>query len=173
MKRPFQDAIARHPEVGTPERQEELSRSLDEACRNLARALLACPPTVRQDLLAALVARVLAMLDEVDALARQLPASPERAGMGNWNLPGVTDGFPFAKLSPELLEWFRQQVNEEEVIAGLREIEETGGLELSDFLPELERAAGLDEENPQPDAIVPGASRPSAPSGRETTGTGA
>lgn len=155
MKRPFQDVIARHPEVGTPERREQLSRALNEACRDLATALLPYPPAVRQDLLAALTSRVLAMLDEVDALARQLPASPDGAGTagaplngsgpGKWNLPGVTDGFPFAKLSPELLEWARQQVNEEEIIAGMREIEETGGLEFRDLLPELEEGTGRNE----------------------------
>jgi hypothetical protein len=99
--------------------------------------------------------RVRALLEETDAMARQVPPAPERAGTGglpangsgpgSWNLPGVTDGFPFAKLSPELLEWARQQINEEEIVAGMREIEETGGLELSDFLPELEQAAGPDE----------------------------
>jgi hypothetical protein len=40
------------------------------------------------------------------------------------------------------LEWAQRQFSEEEIIAGLREIRETGGLELRDFIHELEQAAG-------------------------------
>src|SRR5579884_2737323 len=46
---------------------------------------------------------------------------------------------PSEKLSPEVLEWLRQQTNPEEILAEIREIEETGGLELKDFLPEIEK----------------------------------
>lgn len=42
-------------------------------------------------------------------------------------------------LTPELLEQERRAVNEEEILAGLREIEATGGLELKDFIHELEQ----------------------------------
>jgi hypothetical protein len=45
------------------------------------------------------------------------------------------------KLPPELMEWARQQFNEEEFLAGLREIQETGGLELKDFIQDLEQEA--------------------------------
>jgi hypothetical protein len=48
-------------------------------------------------------------------------------------------------LSPETLEWVRRQFSEEDLVAGLREIRETGGLELCDFIQELEQAAGPDE----------------------------
>ena len=41
-------------------------------------------------------------------------------------------------LTPELLEWARQQINVEEMLASIREIQETGGLELRDFIQELE-----------------------------------
>jgi len=47
------------------------------------------------------------------------------------------------KLSPALLEWARREFNEEEFLAGLREVEETGGLELKDFIHELEEEAGV------------------------------
>ena len=53
-------------------------------------------------------------------------------------LPGAP---PCGKLSPELMEWARQQFSEEEFVAGLREIRETGGLELQDFIRELEQEA--------------------------------
>jgi hypothetical protein len=48
---------------------------------------------------------------------------------------------PSEKLSPELMELMRQQFDEEEFLAGLRQIKETGGLELKDFIQELEEEA--------------------------------
>jgi hypothetical protein len=50
-------------------------------------------------------------------------------------------GIPSEKLPPELLEWARRDFNEEEFLEGLREIERTGGLELKDFIHELEQEA--------------------------------
>jgi hypothetical protein len=49
-----------------------------------------------------------------------------------------------AQLSPQLLEWARQQFNPLEFAAGLREVQETGGLELKDFVQELEQEAAPD-----------------------------
>jgi hypothetical protein len=46
------------------------------------------------------------------------------------------------KLSPPVLDWARQQFSEEDFAAGLRELRATGGLELGDFLHELEDTAG-------------------------------
>jgi hypothetical protein len=42
-------------------------------------------------------------------------------------------------LPPELREWARQQYTEEEIIAGLDELRQNGGLELREFIAELER----------------------------------
>ncbi len=42
-------------------------------------------------------------------------------------------------LTPELRAWALQQFTEEELVAGLRELQEHGGLELSEFLSELEQ----------------------------------
>jgi hypothetical protein len=39
------------------------------------------------------------------------------------------------------MEWVRRHFNEEEFVAGLREIWETGGVELQDFIRELEQEA--------------------------------
>jgi hypothetical protein len=50
-----------------------------------------------------------------------------------------TTALPSGKLPPELLAWALQDINEEEIRAGLREIQETGGLELRDFIHELEQ----------------------------------
>ncbi len=45
------------------------------------------------------------------------------------------------KVPQDILDWARGQFNEEEFVAGLREIRETGGLELKDFIHELEQEA--------------------------------
>lgn len=44
-------------------------------------------------------------------------------------------------LTPELLEWARQEFSEEEIVAALREMKENGGLELREFIEELEQVA--------------------------------
>lgn len=54
---------------------------------------------------------------------------------------------PSEKLSPELMAWVRQQSSEEEFLAGLREIQESGGLELKDFIQELEQEAAPRDAN--------------------------
>ena len=46
---------------------------------------------------------------------------------------------PGHHLPPALREWLCQQINEEEILADLQELREKGGLELKDFLPELEQ----------------------------------
>jgi hypothetical protein len=42
-------------------------------------------------------------------------------------------------LPPDLLEWARQTFNEEEFMADVREIRETGGLRFEDFIGEIEQ----------------------------------
>jgi hypothetical protein len=42
------------------------------------------------------------------------------------------------KLPPALLEWARRTIDEEEIAARIREIEETGGYHLEDFIHEIE-----------------------------------
>ena len=44
-------------------------------------------------------------------------------------------------LTPEFLAWACQGLNEEEIVAGMREIRAIGGLELRDFIEDLEREA--------------------------------
>jgi len=48
-------------------------------------------------------------------------------------------------ITPEILEWARQSFNEEEFMAGIREIPKTGGLEFREFIRDLEKAADGDE----------------------------
>ena len=49
--------------------------------------------------------------------------------------------FPREAIPPEMLAWARQTFDEDEFLADIREIEETGGLRLEDFLPEVEARA--------------------------------
>lgn len=42
-----------------------------------------------------------------------------------------------AILTPELLEWARAQYSDEEILAGVQEVQATGGLELKDFIHEV------------------------------------
>jgi hypothetical protein len=55
--------------------------------------------------------------------------------------PPASEAVPDGKLPPELLAWALQHIDEEEIRAGLEEIRKTGGLQLSDFIHELEQLA--------------------------------
>jgi hypothetical protein len=57
---------------------------------------------------------------------------------GKSAVPAEVSGWIKYETPPELLERARQTFNEEEFLAGVREIEETGGLRLEDFIDELE-----------------------------------
>jgi hypothetical protein len=45
------------------------------------------------------------------------------------------------KAPPELVEWAKQTCEEEEFTAALREVDQTGGLELKDIIKELQEGA--------------------------------
>ena len=49
--------------------------------------------------------------------------------------------FPRERVPPELVEWARQTFDEDEFLAQVREIEAAGGLQLEDFISELEARA--------------------------------
>ena len=53
--------------------------------------------------------------------------------------PGTPATSPPVKLPPEVLAWANQQFSEEEAAAGIREIRATGGLELHEFVQDLEQ----------------------------------
>ncbi|MFO0930008.1 MAG: hypothetical protein U0736_23785 [Gemmataceae bacterium] len=55
--------------------------------------------------------------------------------------PNPFGPFPRESIPPDLLEWARQTFDEDAFIAQMREIEATGGLQLEDFLPEMEARA--------------------------------
>lgn len=64
---------------------------------------------------------------------------------GRLTAPAGANGVADGKLPPGLLEWARRTFNEDEFLAGVREIRATGGLDFNDFVKELERAAGQHE----------------------------
>jgi hypothetical protein len=49
--------------------------------------------------------------------------------------------FPRETIPPEILAWARQTFDEQEFLADVREIEATGGVQLEDFITELEARA--------------------------------
>ena len=118
MSNPFLDIMRRLGQNGQSDRDRRVSEALDETCRRLAFLVSACDSRVRQELADEVSARVLTLL-----------------GQGEWA----------AHVPPDVLEWARRQFSEEDIVAGLHEIRKTGGLELRDFLHELEQAAGADE----------------------------
>jgi uncharacterized protein (UPF0276 family) len=52
--------------------------------------------------------------------------------------PEYENLFKKVPIPPEILEWAQNNINEEEILAEMREIQETGGLKFSDFEKELE-----------------------------------
>jgi hypothetical protein len=56
-------------------------------------------------------------------------------------VPAELAGAPLPRMTPEQMDWSRRTFNLEEFIAGVHEIEKTGGLELKDFIHELEEGA--------------------------------
>ena len=52
-----------------------------------------------------------------------------------------SEPFPREKIPPDLLEWARQTLDVEDFLKQLREIEQTGGLALEDFIAEVEARA--------------------------------
>jgi len=53
--------------------------------------------------------------------------------------PTDPEDMPREKIPPALLEWARRTINEEEIAAQIREVHETGGLQLEDFIHEIEQ----------------------------------
>lgn len=65
--------------------------------------------------------------------------------MTNEQQPGPPEPRLEGALPPDLLDWARRTFDEEEFLAGVREIRETGGIQFEDFVADLERAAGEPE----------------------------
>jgi hypothetical protein len=59
----------------------------------------------------------------------------------NPDQPNQSELFPRDTVPPEIVEWARQTFDQAEFLAQVREIEATGGLQLEDFIAELEARA--------------------------------
>jgi hypothetical protein len=55
--------------------------------------------------------------------------------------PPEVSSWVIEKTPPDLLAWLRQTINEEEILKDLEEVKRTGGVELKDFIDEIERRA--------------------------------
>jgi hypothetical protein len=86
------------------------------------------------DTLTGIFAEVVARLADPNA-QREIASHLSTAALAR--LADGTVPAPITKLTPELLEWARGLDTEEEIVAGIREVYETGGLELKDFIQEI------------------------------------
>jgi hypothetical protein len=129
-----------------------ISEGLARACDEIAAMLAADSSTqAAVDLFPWIYVRIAHRFQQIRMAARE-QASAEasvRCSGENGGVPG-TEVSPTSKQperphplppTPAIREWARQLFGEEEVIAGLREIRETGGHELRDFVHELEQPA--------------------------------
>lgn len=76
---------------------------------------------------------------EAQRASQPLIYTPELVELRAWAHPRYLP--QFQPVTPELLEWARRTFNEEEFLAGLREIETTGGVEIKDLIHEPEQEA--------------------------------
>jgi hypothetical protein len=70
--------------------------------------------------------------------------SPSNTSNGANGVPQFPDPQPIP-VPPEIIEWARQEHDEEEIAAGVREIMEGRGVKFDDMIAEIKRAAGIDD----------------------------
>ena len=95
-------------------------------------------PPERQAILAYVDARIDEAFGEPGGGTPPLNLTPELEGLRQW-VCCYYRALSRQYLTPEVLERERRAFNEEEFLAGLREIETTGGVEIKDLLDELEQ----------------------------------
>lgn len=119
MSQDFLDVLARHASSSDPERLDAAAKELGALSRQMACVLVAMKDaSAWQEVLSQFNASVLVEANTIASLAE-------------------------SQLAPaQLRDWARQTLDREEFLAGVREIEETGGLKFEDFVGELEQAAG-------------------------------
>jgi hypothetical protein len=71
----------------------------------------------------------IAILEVMETMSKDIEKPFDLSGP---NPPQATE------VTPELLAWALSQFNEEDMLAGIREIRETGGLQLKDLLHEID-----------------------------------
>jgi hypothetical protein len=138
----FWDMLARQ---ASSDELEKLSLPLQQTLQQLSESLAVILSTSDLDtstaILNQLCAEVFGHLPELEAAAQEANSNHT----GKAQVSGTTHEASSGEIEPEILEWARQQLNEEETVEGLREIRETGGLELVDFIHEVEKEAAPHE----------------------------
>lgn len=76
---------------------------------------------------------------EAQRASQPLIYTPELVELRNWAFPRFLPNYQ--PVTPEIMEWARRTFNEEEFVAGLREIEATGGVDITDLIQEPEQEA--------------------------------
>jgi hypothetical protein len=110
----------------------------DQALHELTRQIASGDSSV----LSALADRLAELLAPLDRRTRdEVLFAVVHQLVNRGNAPSLSSVPASQPLTPELREWLLQQTDVEQALANLRELRERGGLELDDFLPELERAA--------------------------------
>ena len=105
---------------------EHLAKDLDAKCQAVATVLAGVEATEQPGLLAAIIERIVTHSEQIrKQSAPQTSTAPPKP---------VTP-------TPEILEWARNLFTEEEALAGLREIRQTGGLKFSEVIQGLEPPA--------------------------------
>ena len=126
----------------------EARKRLDIPARDLDAQVLQLTATLngqgespeRQAILAYVDARSRESVAEAEAASQPLIFAPELAELWEW-ARRYFSSLP-QRVTPELLEWARREFSkrsEAELLAEIREIQTTGGLELKDFIHDLEQ----------------------------------
>ena len=129
MTTDFSNVLARFLAENKLTPEKTVVRNLEAACEQFATLLHPLKDgAAREDLLARFRASVLNSLTQMESVSHLSEAE--------------TRPFPSVPVPPEILAWALEQHNEQEIAEGLREVRATGGLQLRDFIQELEQAAG-------------------------------
>ncbi len=175
MIKNFLDVMARRAAAADLEKLDPVARKLDDLSQQLATILRGVDASSRRDLLVQFDVEVLASLKEIEAAgsgpSTPFPSDPQGASTissGNANGPATEPSTPRKQeqeflpenITPEMREWARQsrelltpeilelaerEFDLEVALAGYREVLETGGLQLRDFIQELEQLAAQHE----------------------------
>jgi hypothetical protein len=138
MSQEILDVLMRSTPAEARQRLNLSARDLDAQVLQLTASLngeLESPE--RKAVVAYVNSRIDEPFEEAGGRVPPLNLTPELEGLRQWvccHYRAVQQQY----LTPEVMEWARSTFNEEEHLAGLREIEATGGLELKDFIHELE-----------------------------------
>jgi hypothetical protein len=129
MNGSFLDVLVRHRATEDVNSAKRLSQELNALCEQLAASLSALERPAREELLNRVLQRVWGSLDRIDTEATQLLTEPKQPDLRQKPTP--------VQLTPDQLEWARQQVSEEEYIAGIRDIRENGGVPFESIIQRL------------------------------------